>query len=130
MKPLAAALALGLALTVAGCGQDTSSTSSTSTASSPSTSAAAATSRSASPVPDGPRCRAVWVEGRKLPADYHGCVHAGVWVKADSRPCEFGRDLTVYADQYYAVAGGKVMHPGKPLLQQRKYRMVQRSCGG
>lgn len=127
MKPLAAALALGLALAVAGCGQDTSSTG---TASSPSTSAAAATSSSASPVPDGPRCGAVWVAGRKLPSDYRGCVHAGVWVRADSRPCEFGRDLTVYADQYYAVAGGKVMHPGKPLLQQKKYRMVQRSCSG
>jgi hypothetical protein len=130
MKPLAVAVALGLALAAAGCGQQTAP-SATGTPSAPTSSAmTTAMSPSASPVPDGPRCGAVWVAGKRLPAGYRGCVRGGVWVKADSRPCEFGRDLTIYADQFYAVTGGRVMHPGKPLLEQKKYRMVQRACSG
>ncbi|MGZ4783558.1 MAG: hypothetical protein ACXVYL_16865 [Oryzihumus sp.] len=132
MKPLVAALALGTALTLAGCGSESSpvSSASPSTGVQPSASPASAQSPSAAAVPDGPACADVWTVGGKLPGGYDGCVKAGTWVKGDPRHCEFGRDLFVYADAFYAVTGGNIMRPGSPLLEQKKYRMVLRACSG
>jgi len=82
------------------------------------------------PLPDWPACGEVWVEGARLPADYKGCLDGETAVKAKNRYCEFGQKLVTYADQFWAVRGGKVNDAKGPLKDSADYRDDLASCQG
>jgi hypothetical protein len=150
MKWLVAPLAAGsvtAVLLLGGCGDDTvndpSATDGSDTSETPSasvdTSAPAEPTPSASPIeptetveplPDWPACVEVWVEGAKLPGDYQGCLEDETAVKAKNQYCEFGKKLVTYADQFWAVRGGKVNDAGGPLKDSPDYRDDLASCKG
>ena len=70
------------------------------------------------PLPDWPACADVWVVDAKLPGDYQGCLEERTAVKAKNQYCEFGKKLVTYADQFWAVRGGKVNDAKGPLEGQ------------
>lgn len=82
------------------------------------------------PVPDWPACADVWVADAKLPGDYKGCLEGETPVKAENQYCEFGKKLVTYADQYWAVRGGKVNDAGGPLGDSADYAADLESCLG
>ena len=149
MKWLVAS-ALAGALLLTGCGDDTGDASSaTDTASSSvdagSPSASVETSEpaepspseseivpteSTAPLPDWPACAEVWVGGATLPGDYQGCLDGETAVKAKNQYCEFGKKLVTYADQFWAVRGGKVNDAKGPLKDSADYRDDLASCKG
>ena len=119
-------LACLLGLWLGGCGDEvdepsraTGSSESTGTSGSP----------SEKPVPDGPACEDVWVDGQDLPGSYRGCVRGGTWIAADTRRCASGQVLVTYADRYYGAKGAVVNDMGEPLEEDRQYQRALRSCG-
>jgi hypothetical protein len=82
------------------------------------------------PLPDWPACSEVWVEGARLPSDYKGCLDGETAVKAKNQYCEFGQKLVTYADQFWAVRGGKVNDAKGPLKDSADYRDDLASCKG
>lgn len=87
-------------------------------------------SESAEPLPDWPECGEVWVVDARLPGDYRGCLDAETAVKATNQYCEFGKKLVTYADQFWAVRGGKVNDAQGPLMDSKDYRGDLASCQG
>jgi len=142
MKRVVSAVLLSLVL-LGGCGDDdggsaatdpeTSDTPSLETSApaepSPSESSITAT-ETAEALPDWPACADVWVVDAKLPGDYQGCLADGTAVKAKNQYCEFGKKLVTYADQFWAVRGGKVNDAGGPLKDSQDYRDDLASCKG
>lgn len=55
-------------------------------------------------------CSDQWVQGRRLPVTYEGCLLGnGDPVPADSQPCESGDStFVVYDHRYFALLGGQV----------------------
>lgn len=87
-------------------------------------------SASDEPLPDWPACGEVWVKGKKLPADYRGCLDEGTAVKAKDQYCEFGKKLVTYGDRFWGVRGGRVNDAGGPLKDSKDYRDDLASCKG
>lgn len=145
MKRVVSAVLLSLVL-LGGCGDDGTDTASdpgasgsasdspsteTSTPAEPTPSESAITpTETTEPLPDWPACADVWVEGATLPGDYRGCLQDATPVKAKNRYCEFGKKLVTYADQFWAVRGGKVNDAGGPLKDSQDYRDDLTSCQG
>jgi hypothetical protein len=145
MKRVVTAVLLSLVL-LGGCGDDGDGTASDPVASdtasvTPSTETSAPAeptpsesmmtpTETAQPLPDWPACDGVWVAGAKLPGDYQGCLEEGTAVKAKNQYCEFGKKLVTYADQFWAVRGGKVNDAGGPLKDSKDYRDDLASCKG
>jgi hypothetical protein len=148
MKRVVTAVLLSLVL-LGGCGDDADETAddpgsgSTSTGSSTSPTAEESTpaeptpsessitpTETATALPDWPACGDVWVAGAKLAADYQGCIAESTAVKAKNQYCEFGKKLVTYADQFWAVRGGKVNDAGGPLKDSQDYRDDLSSCRG
>ncbi len=115
-------LVLTLGFLLGGCGDDTA-------AEPDATPESTATSTGATPVPDGPACEEVWADGQDLPRSYRGCVEDSAWVAADSRRCESGQVIVVYADRYYGAKGAVVNDMGGPLEDDKQYQRALRSCG-
>lgn len=115
-------LVLLLGLVLSGCGDDT-------VAEPDATPQSTATSTGATPVPDGPACKEVWADGSDLPRSYRGCVEGSAWVAADSRRCESGQVIVVYADRYYGAKGAVVNDMGGALEENKQYQRALRSCG-
>lgn len=111
-----------LGLVLGGCGDDTS-------AGPGATPESTATSTGSTPVPDGPACEEVWADGQDLPRSYRGCVEGSAWVAADSRRCESGQVIVVYADRYYGAKGAVVNDMGGSLEDNQQYQRALRSCG-
>ena len=111
-----------LGFVLGGCGDDTATEPD---ATPPST----ATSSGTTPPPDGPACEEVWADGQDLPRSYRGCVEGSAWVAADSRRCESGQVIVVYADRYYGAKGAVVNDMGGPLEDNKQYQRALRSCG-
>lgn len=87
------------------------------------------TSSGTTPLPDGPACEEVWADGQDLPRSYKGCVEGSAWVAADSRRCESGQVIVVYADRYYGAKGAVVNDMDGPLEDNTQYQRALRSCG-
>jgi len=117
-----AVLVLLLGSVLSGCGDDTAADPGATPESTP-------TSAGATPVPDGPACEEVWADGQGLPRSYQGCVEDSAWVAADSRRCESGQVIVVYADRYYGAKGAVVNDMGGSLEENEQYRRALRSCG-
>jgi len=115
-------LVLLLGCVLSGCGDDPVATPD---ATPGSTSSSAETT----PVPEGPACEEIWADGQNLPRSYQGCVEGSAWVAADSRRCESGQIIVVYADQYYGAKGAVVNDMGGSLEQNKQYQRALRSCG-
>ena len=116
-------LVLLLGFVLSGCGDDTAAEPGagpepTSTSSGTTT-----------PAPDGPTCEEVWVDGSDLPRGYEGCVEGSAWVAADSRRCESGQVIVIYADRYYGAKGAVVNDMGGSLEENKQYQRALRSCG-
>lgn len=143
MKWLVASTLAGLLL-LAGCGDDTATDPGASDGSeSPSPSVETSEpaeptpsesqidpSATVEPLPAWPACTDIWVEGAKLPGSYQGCLDGDTAVKAKSQYCEFGKKLVTYADQFWAVRGGKVNDAKGPLKDSADYRDDLASCQG
>lgn len=111
-----------LGLVLSGCGDDA--------ATEPVATPGSTTSSTGStPLPDGPACEEVWADGQDLPRSYRGCVEGSAWVAADSRRCESGQVIVIYADRYYAAKGNVVNDMGGSLEQDEQYQRALRSCG-
>ena len=117
-----AVLVLLLGSVLSGCGDDTAADPGATPESTP-------TSAGATPVPDGPACEEVWADGQGLPRSYQGCVEDSAWVAADSRRCESGQVIVVYADRYYGAKGAVVNDMGGALEENKQYQRALRSCG-
>lgn len=115
-------LVLTLGLVLGGCGDDTATEPDA-------TPESTASSSGSTPVPDGPACEEVWADGQDLPRSYRGCVEGSAWVAADSRRCESGQVIVVYADRYYGAKGAVVNDMGGPLEDDKQYQRALRSCG-
>lgn len=115
-------LALLLGSVLSGCGDDT-------VAEPDATPESTATSTGTTPVPDGPACEEVWADGQDLPRSYRGCVEGSAWVAADSRRCESGQVMVVYADRYYGAKGAVVNDMRGSLEENKQYQRALRSCG-
>lgn len=115
-------LASLLSLVLSGCGDDT-------TAEPDATSGSTPESTETTPVPDGPACEEVWADGQDLPRSYQGCVEGSAWVAADSRRCESGQVIVIYADRFYGAKGAVVNDMGESLEQNQQYQRAVRSCG-
>lgn len=141
MKRVVSAVLLSLVL-LSGCGDDDGGTatdpgssdtpsSETSAPAEPTPSESEMTpTETTEPLPDWPACAEVWVKDAKLPGDYQGCLADGTPVKAKNRYCEFGKKLVTYADQYWAVRGGKINDAGGPLKDSADYAADLESCKG
>ena len=88
-----------------------------------------ASSTGTTPLPDGPACQEVWADGQDLPRIYRGCVEDSTWGAADSRRCESGQVIVVYADRYYGAKGAVVNDMGGSLEDNKQYQRALRSCG-
>lgn len=115
-------LVLLLGSVLSGCGDDTVVEPGAAPGSTP-------TSAGTTPPPEGPACEEVWVDGQDLPRSYRGCVEGSAWVAADSRRCESGQVLVVYADRFYGAKGAVVNDMGGPLEDNAQYQRATRSCG-
>ena len=115
-------LVLTLGLVLGGCGDDTAAEPDAAPGST-------TTSAGSTPVPDGPACEEIWADGQDLPRSYRGCVEDSAWVAADTRRCESGQVLVIYADRYYAAKGFVVNDQGGPLEDDKQYQRALRSCG-
>lgn len=115
-------LVLTLGSVLSGCGDDT-------TARPAATPESTATSTGSTPVPEGPACEEVWADGQDLPGSYRGCVEGSTWVAADSRRCESGQVIVIYADRYYGAKGAVVNDMGGSLENNKQYQRALRSCG-
>lgn len=115
-----------LGLWLGGCGEDSDVPRATGSSDTP----ASSPSSSTPPVPDGPACRDVWVDGADLPRSYRGCVQADSWIRADASHCASGQVLVVFDDRYYGARGAVVNDVGGPLEDDRQYQRALRSCGG
>jgi hypothetical protein len=82
---------------------------------------------SASVVPSGPACDEIWVADATLPGDYRGCVASGAWVKADKKPCSFGKPIVTFDDRFYAVPG-KVVNDVGNLRTSERYQRALAAC--
>lgn len=111
-----------LGFVLGGCGDDT-------TAEPDAVPESTATSPGTTPLPDGPACEEVWADGQDLPRAYKGCVEGSAWVAADSRRCESGQVIVVYADRYYGAKGAVVNDMKGPLEENKQYQRALRSCG-
>ena len=116
-------LVLLLGFVLGGCGDDTAADPG---AGSEPTST---TSGTTTPVPEGPTCEEVWVDGSDLARGYEGCVEGSTWVAADSRRCESGQVIVIYADRYYGAKGAVVNDMGGSLEENKQYQRALRSCG-
>ena len=67
---------------------------------------------------------------RSCPAATRAASSSGTAVKAKNQYCEFGKKLVTYADQFWAVRGGKVNDAGGPLKDSQDYRNDLESCEG
>lgn len=84
---------------------------------------------SATPGDPLPECGDVWRAGARLPKGYTGCVSDGATVEARAHHCSSGQRLVIYADAFYAVAGGPVQHV--PHLSDRPiHQRILRTCSG
>lgn len=120
-------LACLLGLWLGGCGGDAEGPAQATE--SPAESAPASDSSSSTPVPDGPACDEVWVDGADLPGGYRGCVDDDTWVKAATTRCDSGQVLVTYDDRYYGAKGAVVNDVGSPLDDSDQYQRALRSCG-
>lgn len=84
---------------------------------------------SQTPVPEGPQCQRVWVDGHALAQGYKGCVEDGAWVAAEKKMCDSGQVIVVFADRYYGARGAIVNDVGAPLDKSKQYHRAIRSCG-
>ena len=76
-----------------------------------------------------PACSDVWVDGRKLPGGYRGCVEGETVVKADRQICSLGIPLVTYDGRFYAMAGNVVNDVGR-LAGNGQYRKALDNCTG
>ena len=111
-----------LGFVLGGCGDDTA-------VEPVATPESTARSTGTTPLPDGPACEEVWADGQDLPRSYRGCVEGSAWVAADSRRCESGQVIVVYADRYYGAKGAVVNDMGGSLEHDKQYQRALRSCG-
>lgn len=119
----AAVAAVAVALTLGACGSGSSNV-----AQDPATSPATSPSAS-NTTPDGPTCNAVWSDGRRLPATYHGCASSAGWVKASAYDCSDGHRMVTYAHAFYAVPGHTITRSASTLAKDAAFRHVMAVCG-
>lgn len=111
----AAALTLGCAAGLSSCGADDAAPGDDAAASVPTTSAgssAGAPATSASPsiaptkvAPPLPDCAEVWVEGRRLPKPYKGCLEPDGRISKSVKSCSMGATLAQYGTRFYGIPG-------------------------
>lgn len=120
-----------LILALAGCGDDASTvaTEEPDDTGSATVSTSPAPSNSEETTPQGPACEEVWSQGQRLKRAYKGCLEGSTWVAADTRRCESGQVLVIYADRYYGAKGAVVNDMGAPLEKSKQYQQALRSCG-
>lgn len=111
-----------LSLVLGGCGDDATVEPDASPGSTPSSSGTTS-------VPEGPACEEIWADGADLPRSYQGCVEGSAWVAADSRRCESGQVIVIYADRFYGAKGAVVNDMGESLEDNEQYQRAVRSCG-
>ncbi|MFD0805088.1 hypothetical protein ACFQ0K_03230 [Nocardioides caeni] len=132
----AAALLLAATVALAGCGGDDaeeprSERSATNGASgTDATTSAPATTPVTPTPPDLPGCSGVWVEGRRLPAGYAGCVDDAGEVSRDVRMCSIGDTLATHDDRWYAVPGRVINHAVPDLERDQAYQSAVLACTG
>lgn len=83
-----------------------------------------------------PDCSAVWVKGKKLPADYDGCLRkAGddsVIELGASIACRTGSDLYTYeppGGAFFTDAAGRIIDGGENYASHPKYVQRFEECG-
>ena len=85
-------------------------------------------SETADPAADWPECGATWADEQKLPRGYRGCREGDQAVKAEARPCSFGRPLVTYDDRFWAVPSGVIHEASGSLEKDPAYRSDLKSC--
>lgn len=115
-----------LGLWLGGCGDDSVAPA---RATGSSDTPAVSDSTSTTPVPDGPACAEVWVDGKDLPRSYRGCVQGDTWVRADTSHCASGQVLVTFDDRFYGAKGAVVNDVSGPLDKSKQYQRAVRSCG-
>src|SRR3990170_2194506 len=96
------ALLVSALLLLAGCGDDESPSANDPAATDESESPASA-APTKDPTADWPACDAVWKDGRGLKGSYQGCLEGATAVKSKWVPCEFGKKIVMYGDNFYAA---------------------------
>jgi len=140
LLPLAVPIAaVALLAGVAGCGSsdsdDTASDTSASPSASASSSGSSGASASSSPSPsashpDLPACKAVWIEGKRLPKPYKGCVENGKKDDSYTYYCSIGNRLVTYGAAYYAVPGAKINKAHPTRAKDPEWARARDTCTG
>ena len=88
-------------------------------------------SATATAPPTGPDCADIWKKGATLPEDYTKCVEDGAYGLQDVTKCKDGTKLIAYADEFYAITGGRISKPAvAPMQDTEEYGKVYAACTG
>lgn len=137
----AAVIACCLALT--GCGGDDTSgeadepatapsspTSAPATTETPTPSPTETAETTTSPPPGLPDCSEVWVEGRRIPKPYRGCLEGDGRVSKDLHPCSMGFSLAQYGKRFYGVPGRPAARATPDRNHDQTYLGLLATCTG
>lgn len=138
------ATAIACSLLLSGCGGDdsTGDADEPATASSSPTDAATTTeagTATASPPPAEPTtsaapalpdCAEVWVEGKRIPKPYRGCLEDDGRVSKSLKGCSMGASLAQYGKRFYGIPGRPVVRATPDRNHDQTYLDLLATCTG
>ncbi|MFC5727916.1 MULTISPECIES: hypothetical protein [Nocardioides] len=134
----AAVLASSLALS--GCGGDTtgeaggptasSSTPSSSAGTDTPTAATSSPAETTSAAPALPDCAEVWVEGKRIPKPYRGCLEDDGRVSKSLHGCSMGASLAQYGKRFYGIPGRPAVRATPDRNHDQTYLDLLATCTG
>ncbi len=78
-----------------------------------------------------PACSVIWVEGKELALDYHGCEENGTLQGSDSLyDCLDGSRIALYGERFYGRLGAKVRTVEGDIAEDPAYAEFFHNCVG